>query len=38
LFFEDMDTDELESLSDTMEKIYDTVIENGTLPRPVDHP
>ncbi|OZG29043.1 MarR family transcriptional regulator [Williamsia sp. 1138] len=38
LFFENVDTDELDTLSTTIEKIYDTVIENGTLPRPVDHP
>ncbi|WP_207841585.1 MarR family winged helix-turn-helix transcriptional regulator [Williamsia soli] len=38
LFFEDLDTDELDTLSNTIEKIYDTVIKNGTLPRPVDRP
>lgn len=38
LFFDGLDTGALERLSGTLEKVYDTVIENGTLPRPVDHP
>ena len=38
LFFDGLDTGELEQLSATLERVYDTVIDNGTLPRPADHP
>lgn len=33
-----LDEDRMDTISDTFEKIYDQLIEHGTLPRPDDHP
>ena len=38
LFFETLNPEALGHLSELLEQVYDSVIENGTLPRPVDHP
>ena len=38
MFFSDLDPAALATLSDSLERAYETVIEHGTLPRPEDHP
>ncbi|ADB30233.1 transcriptional regulator, MarR family [Kribbella flavida DSM 17836] len=38
MFFDGLGSDALENLTSALEDIYETVIERGTLPRPVDHP
>jgi len=38
MFFSALDPARLDGLSDSLERIYEAVIENGTLPRPEDHP
>ncbi|MBA8815543.1 DNA-binding MarR family transcriptional regulator [Microbacterium halimionae] len=37
-FLDALAPDDLEQLAGIMERIYDQLIDNGTLPRPVDHP
>ncbi|SMH44237.1 transcriptional regulator, MarR family [Rathayibacter oskolensis] len=38
LVLDALDPDDLARLADIMERVYERVIEHGTLPRPVDHP
>jgi DNA-binding MarR family transcriptional regulator len=38
MFFSDLDADELPGFAAVLERVYETVLEHGTLPRPVDHP
>lgn len=38
MFLDALGTDDLAQLADIMERVYERVISNGTLPRPVDRP
>ncbi|PZE92867.1 MarR family winged helix-turn-helix transcriptional regulator [Curtobacterium sp. MCBD17_008] len=38
MFFSGLDSAELPSFADVLERVYETVIDHGTLPRPADHP
>ncbi len=38
IFLDALNGPDLESLADIMERIYEQLIQNGTLPRPNDHP
>jgi DNA-binding MarR family transcriptional regulator len=38
IFLDALDDSDLEALAGLMERVYDRLIENGTLPRPSDHP
>ncbi|PZE68869.1 MULTISPECIES: MarR family winged helix-turn-helix transcriptional regulator [unclassified Curtobacterium] len=38
MFFGDLTADELPGFAAVLERVYESVIEHGTLPRPADHP
>jgi DNA-binding MarR family transcriptional regulator len=38
IFLDALDGSDLTQLADIMERVYDRLIDNGTLPRPADHP
>ncbi|PYY57878.1 MarR family transcriptional regulator [Curtobacterium sp. MCSS17_011] len=38
MFFSDLREDELAGFADVLERVYESVLEHGTLPRPADHP
>ena len=38
IFLDALDDSDLDRLADIMERVYDRIIDQGTLPRPADHP
>jgi len=38
IFLDALDETDLDQLADIMERVYERLIDNGTLPRPADHP